>query len=220
MTHPFKMPMKASHIILFVAACLCVCVPVHAQDKNAAKPPVFGNVELPKVFAEYKKQGPAQDFAAEQTVYNGVLERLVSGSARFLSEAEIRGLAALYEKPKQTDEEKKRIGALQEKGDTAAAKYKLLEQTGNPTAAQTQEYTQLEDTQKRGTQVMDGIRNGYAQKLDARRQEVEAKILADIKAAIGKVATERGISIVFTSDVAIWTANDVTADVIKLVNKG
>ena len=117
------------------------------------------------------------------------------------------------------DEDKKRIGALEKKGDDMAAKFKGFEQVASPTEAQKQEYAGLSDAQQRGLEMMKSLQEAYQTRLQARAADVESKALAEVKAAVAKVAQEKGLSVVFTSDVAIWTANDITADVIKQVNK-
>lgn len=206
--------------LFIVAFVLLVSVPVaHAQDKKAAGP-LFGHVDVAQVLNESKAR---QRDVAELTQLAGgfrkVLEELQAANARFLTEAEIKEMATLYEKVTKTDADKKRLQALEDSAAAKATRKRNLENTANPTDEQQQQFGQLRDAEEKGNNSLKAVNDDYSKKIDARQTELNNKTVGEIKNIIGKIAQDKGLSVVFDSQVAIWTANDITQDVIKQVNK-
>lgn len=188
----------------------------HAQAQTAPK---FGSVDMAQVLADSKaRQKGSDELNGTVSTLRKVLQQLQERNARFLSEVEIKELAALYEKPTPTDAEKKRISALEDAATLKSAAKGRLENTASPTEDQRKEYGTLTATEQSGAQVLKGISDGFSQRVDARQADLQTKQLATIKAAITKLAKEQGLSVVFDSQVAYFTANDITADVVKEIN--
>lgn len=190
---------------------------VWAQNNAAA---TFASVDMQRVLTESKaRQQSAQEFGALQQNLQGVLRRLEQGSARFLSDAEIRDLVRLYENQKPTDADKKRIGDLEQKGDLAAAQLRRLEQIASPDDAQRKQFADLNQSQQKGAETLQTVLGDYQKRLGEREREIQTKLEANIRTAIAQVAKEKGIVVVFPSQVALYAANDITADVLKVLNK-
>lgn len=194
-----------------------------ASGGNAAwaqNAPQFASVDMQKVLTDSKaRQQSAQEFGTLQQNLQGVLRRLEQGSARFLNEAEIRELVKLYENTRPGDAEKKRIGELEQKGDLAAAQLRRLEQIANPDDAQRKQFADLNAAQQKGSETLQTVLGEYQTRLRTREGEIQTKLEADIRAAIAQVAKEKNIAVVFPSQVALYAANDITADVLKVLNK-
>lgn len=190
-----------------------------ACAQNAAAP-TFGSVDMARIVNEYKgRQQSVQELGTLQQALSGVLRRLDQGSGRFLTEAEMKELAALYEKPTPSDGEKQRIGALEQKGDLSQTTLRRLENIASPDDAQKKQLSDLTAAQQKGNEYLQALQGGFQQRLSVREGEIQQKISAQVKAAIAKVAQDKKISVVFPADVALYTANDLTSDVLKALNK-
>lgn len=191
-----------------------------AQQNAPASAPKFGSVDIDQVVAESnarkKEIGDRNVFIRN---LNGVMQRLQTGSARFLNEAEMKELAGLYEKETPTDAEKKRIAGLESLAEQRGSQLVSLQNTANLNDTQRKQLTDLTESQQRGEQSMKAVADGLRERLEQRDVQNINKILLDIKGVIGKVAQEKGLTVVFDSKVAVYTANDITADVVKQLNK-
>jgi Skp family chaperone for outer membrane proteins len=210
-------------MFMVMAALLCVVPGAQAQDKKnptPPTPPVFGHVDVALVLNESKaRQRDVAELTQMASTLRGVLQSLQDANARFLTEAEIRELGGLYEKATKTDADKKRITALEDSASAKAERKRKIENTASPTEDQQQQFGQLRDAEEKGQAVLKTINDDYSKRIDARQTELNNKTVTDIKAAIGKIAQDKGLSVVFDSAAAIWTANDITQDVIKQINK-
>jgi len=191
-----------------------------AKQGNAGSAPVFGSVNTQIIANESK--GRKQDMADLDKIVQtmrSVLQQLQEGGARFLTDVEIKELASLLEKPNPTDVEKKRISALEDKGILASGQKRKLELTPNPTDDQKKQFASLTESEQKGMQTIKNLAGEYDKRLGDKELELNNKTVTDIKNKISEVAKEKNISVVFDSQVAIFTANDLTEEVIKRINK-
>src|SRR5689334_11689624 len=108
------------------AAGLCGVLPgsrigvAWAQQKPDAGPQ-FGSIDMQKAAEDSKlRQQNEEEWRTYAEGLDKALQRLASGSARLLSDAEIHELASLYEKPAPLgDADQKRLTALEQKADLA-----------------------------------------------------------------------------------------------------
>ncbi len=179
----------------------------------------FGSVDIGQVLNDSKiRQRDAQELNELGTSFRSVVQQLQTGSARFLTEAEIREYATLLEKPTPNDNDKKRMAALQGNGDAKAAALTRLENVTAPTDEQKKQYSDLTDARQKGDQTVKTIADDMSKRFDARDVELTNKTILDIKAVIAKIAQDKGLAVVFDGKTAWYTANDITAEVIKQVN--
>jgi len=94
-----------------------------------------------------------------------------------------------------------------------------LQQKKEPTPADTASLTSLTNAYQTGQTVLQGIGEGYQSQLKKLSDDDTTQFTKLLKDAIAAVAQQKNLSAVFTSDVAIYTANDITEDVVKRVNK-
>jgi Skp family chaperone for outer membrane proteins len=207
------------------AAAVALPAPAHAQAGGGAAAPAaapkFGHVDLNRLQGNNKPQQEAlQQFNELRDRLAGVLKRLDQSSARFLTEQEVTELAALYEKTTPTEADKKRLGALEGKGDTQAGQLTRLQNVAAPDQAQAAQLSQLTEARDSGTANLQKVADSYDRRLKERQQELTQKALSEIRAAVAKVAQQKGLTAVFTGDVALYTQNDITDDVLKVLNGG
>lgn len=187
---------------------------------QAPAPVQFGMVDVGKVVNESKaRQASTAELVRTEGVYQGILQRLGQGSARFLSEGEIAELARLYENQKPTEAEKKRLAALEEKSDAFKREMTTLQNTPNPDATQTARFTALNTMQDKGVESFNKLNRTLSNRLQEQVREADQKALATVRASVAKVAKAKGLAVVFTGDIAVYATLDVTEDVIKDVNK-
>ncbi len=180
----------------------------------------FGVVDVNKVLNDSKSRTVvAGELQATERSYTAILQRLAQGSARFLSDAEITELAGLYEKAKPTEIEQKKISQLEEKGDQQKREMTTLQNTPKPDDAQTARFTLLNDTFEKGGASLQQLNRALSAKLQEKARDAEQKALGVVRVAVAKVAKAKGLSVVFTGDIAIYATVDITDDVVKEVNK-
>ena len=215
--------MKITRFLAIVAALCAVFISsgAQAQDKKATPPPpAFGHVDVAQVLNESKaRKRDTDELTQLATTLRTVLQDLQNANVRFLSEAEIKELATLYEKPTKTDVDKKRIAALEDSASAKNDRKRKLENTPTPTDEQQQQFGKLREAEEKGQATLKAINDDFARRVDVRQTELNNKTITDIKAVIAKIAQDKGLAVVFDSQVAIYTANDITQDVIKQVNK-
>lgn len=217
-----KIKTQVCALIAVVAALLCLTPMAQAQDKKNTTPatPVFGHVDVQQVLNESKaRQRDIAELTQMANSLRTIWQSLQDANSRFLSEPEIRELAGLYEKATKTDVDKKRITALEDAGTAKAERKRKLENTANPTDEQQQQFGQLRAAEDKGNAILKTLNDEFNKRMETRQAELNNKTVVDIKAVIGKIAQEKGLSVIFDSQVAIWTANDITQDVIKQINK-
>ena len=181
----------------------------------------FGIVNFRKCAAESKlKQELDVKFAELRRQLEGVFQKMRDANAVFLSPAEIKELAGLYEKAQPSDVEKKRIEALQQLADQRAGAAKRLENTaGTLNDEQKKELEKLAQMQQDGATALQGVGDDFKQRIDTRGQEYEDQLAAKVKEAVAAIAKEKNLALVFNADVVIYAATDVTPDVIKALQK-
>lgn len=183
--------------------------------------PKFGSVDMGKLQNEYKgRRAYEQEINKFQTELDGILRRMVQGSAAFLIDAEINELVGLYEKPAPNDADKKRIQTLEAKGDQQSVALSQLQNTASPDAAQQSQLQQLTEAQSRGQRAIQGLNRRYAERIEDKIKELQLKMFADMQVVVAKVAKQKGLAMVFNGSVAVYTENDITEDVLKTLNAG
>jgi Skp family chaperone for outer membrane proteins len=191
-----------------------------AQAQQATGMPVFGNVNVQQVLNESKqRKADFEELNGLVQSMRSAMTQLNEGGARFLTDVEIKELAALLEKKTPTDVEKKRISELDDKGSLKVVQKQRLETNNAATPEQNKQLADLNTMEQKGLVVLKALSEDYARRVEAKEVELNNKTVLAIKATIGTVAKEKGISVVYDSQVAIYTANDLTDEVIKQINK-
>jgi Skp family chaperone for outer membrane proteins len=191
-----------------------------AQGTQPATGPKFGSVDVQRIMNESKAR--QRDGAELQQLVGSlreVMQKLQDSSARFLTEPEIKELAGLFEKKMPTEAEKKRISQLTDAAAIKSSTMRRLENTANATPEESKQLTDLTAAAQKGQEALKNLGGEFQRRLEAREVDLNNKTVTEIKTIIGKIAQEKGLVVVFDSAVAIYTANDITDDVIKQINK-
>lgn len=192
------------------------------QEKNGLR---IALVDPAKLLQEYKFAKSSQD----------ILEKL-DGEAKvaiftwnrfpFLSPQDQDSLSKLILKERTPGQQLTKVEADQEKAlgakhDALLKEYQDL--AAKPIANVTpQDTARLEafNKLKNDTEVRIKSKQTDAQKeIDAKSAEFNQKINKDVHDTIAKVAKEKGINLVFSSQVVYFADTDLTEDVLKVLNK-
>ena len=197
--------------------------PAAAQGRSGggdARAAAIGGVDLQRVFNEYKgKQSAQQDIQGMEQGLNKVIQRLDEASATFLPDKEVRELADLYAKAGATPGDKQRIEALESKAKALGDELRTLQNEKSPSPAQQARLSELMSAGQKGTGMLDQVRQTMLTQLQQKNAALTQKITGEMKTAVAKVAQDKNLSVVFDSNVAVYTSNDITSDVIKHLNK-
>lgn len=179
---------------------------------------VFGSVDITKL----------QQNSARKTKYDTDLRALadrldstfkLQAQSLMLSAADQNELGTLLNTPRPTDAQRAQITALQTRAAGNASRLTELQQKKDPTPADTAQLGVLTDMATSGQKIVTDVGAGYQAQLKKLSDDDNTAFTQVVKEAIAATARERGLSMVFTSDVAVYTTNDITEDVIKRINK-
>lgn len=208
--------------IAFGAAAL-VLASLAASRPAAAAPAAggvqtFGSVDISKLQTDSSRK------TKYDTELRALADRLDStfktqAQSLMLSTADQNELGTLLSKPRPTVADQAQITALQTKAAQAQTQLTNLQQKKDPTPADTQQLGTLTDLSNNSQKILSDIGAGYQAQLKKLSDDDNKAFTAIVKEAIAAAAKERGLSMVFTSDVAVYTTNDITDDVIKRINK-
>jgi Skp family chaperone for outer membrane proteins len=192
----------------------------YAQSATTATVPVYGSVDLQRVARESKlNEQNRAEMGRLQTSLRNVIGQFQQHSAQFLTADEIKEMSDLILKEMPTEAEKKRRQALQDKATAFNSERVKLENTASPTDDNRKRYQELVTLDERGKQAIQALAADFQRRSDDKGIELENRLLTAIRGAVAKVAQEKKLTLVFDGAVAIYSANDITADVVKQINK-
>jgi len=128
-------------------------------------------------------------------------------------------LGTLLSSPRPSEADRAKITALETKATANSQRLIDLQQKKDPTPSDTAQLGQLNDMNAAGQKIVTDIGAGYQARLKKLNDDDTAAFTQAVKDAITATAQQRGLTVVFTSDVAVYTTNDITDDVIKRINK-
>jgi Skp family chaperone for outer membrane proteins len=194
---------------------------------SAADPPkpaiLFGTVDIDKAYIGYEKSATIK--TEMKAAYDRAQLRLdLMKANKLLAQSEIEELVTLSTKPKQEAADKTRMDALLNDSKTRDQELQTLEQKQDATDAEKTRRQELLDQRKKSEE---GYRKAYEQlqtELNTKEAEFLSAARKDIVDAVSAIAKEKAIHIVFNrsigvNDFVIYSALDITEDVIKKLNK-
>lgn len=214
-----KLPHNLRSWMILGALALTVA-PVSARPApdTPAGMPVFGSVDINKI------QGQSARKARYDAELHTLADRLdtafkLQAASVMLSKAEQTELGTLLGKPNPSDPDRAHITALQTQATNAAHELADLQQKKDPSPADTSRMTTLTTQYETGKAALQEIGDQYQAQLKTLSDKDNTEFTVSVREAIASVAQQKGLSVVFTSDIAVYTANDITDDVVKRINK-
>lgn len=192
-------------------------LPVQAAPAAAAVGGQFGGVDLGRILAGYNKKA---DLDSQIQALNQKLQAQFSAqqNSPLLSRDQITRLGVLASKTPRTDAEMAEMTSLQQQSAAAAQELTTLQQKANPTDADKTRLTTLTTQLQGGQQALQEISASYTTQVQAEQDKLSARLSDQVKAAIAAVAQQRGLAAVFNSQYAVYTANDITEEVLRRLN--
>ncbi|MCW3058585.1 MAG: hypothetical protein JWQ02_406 [Capsulimonas sp.] len=184
----------------------------------AADAPAFGSVDLQKIQAGYTKRADLERSIQDINVRLSNQLKTQSGSD-MLNLQQQQELQALLSKTAPTDADKARITALQEQSNKDAAELTALQQKANATADEKARMSALTNQRKAGQQILQQVSESYSEQFKTEADKINGQFTDSVKQAIAAVAKDKNLSVVFDSAVAVYTANDISDEVLKRLNK-
>lgn len=207
-------------LMILGAAALTLASSVTARPVQAAPAgmPTFGSVDIQKLQTQSSKK------AKYDTDLKALADRLDTAfkqqaASIMLSKPDQTELGGLLSKASPTDADRTRIAVLQAQASKTAQELADLQQAKAPTPADTARLAALTTQYQAGQAALQEIGDGYQAQLKKLSDQDNTEFTQSVKEAISAVAQQKGLSVVFTSDIAVYTANDITDDVVKKLNK-
>ena len=207
-------------LLILGAAALTLTSSVLARPAQAAPSgtPTFGSVDIQKLQTQSSKK------SKYDTDLHALADRLdkafkQQASSIMLTKAEQTELGGLLSKAAPSDTDQTRVAVLQAKAVKASQELIDLQQAKAPSPADTARMAALTSQYQTGQTALQEIGDGYQAQLKLLSDKDNADFTLSVKEAIAYVAQQKGLSVVFTSDIAVYTTNDITEDVVKRINK-
>jgi Skp family chaperone for outer membrane proteins len=179
---------------------------------------VFGSVDINKLASDSTKKAKYDDdMRAMADKFDAVFK--VQTSNLMLTKAEQDELGGLLSKPRLTDADRARITALQTESTQETQQYTDLQQKKDPTPADTAQLDTLNTQYQNSQKILQDIGAGYQAQLKKLNDDDSAAFTQNVKEAIKAVAVQKGLTVVFTADIAVYTTNDITDEVLNRLNK-
>jgi Skp family chaperone for outer membrane proteins len=190
---------------------------VRAGDNNPAAP-TFGVIDMERLFQQ--SDGPQQ--LAQQTaqIEGEAGQRLKAiAEGALLSQKEIQEYSQLLAKATPAPADQERMKQLRELSTQNAKRMQTLAGQAALNDAEKKELRELTGRQQQLQQAMPLLQEDLQRNIDMRVKAVERELYTKLRTVVGQVAKEKGYTHVFSADVLIYSANDLTPQVIQKVKK-
>jgi len=207
-----------------VVAAIAMCIVFSLSATGQGKPPSLGmaTVDINKIQAQYKQMNLLQ------TDLNVLKQRLAGQLDRrqqmpLLSEEDQKTLDAIYAKDvaAQTADDKKKIEEITNRGQALNNEFTALRQKAEKdlTDADKKRIKELEDLYVKSQQELGNLRDQSENTIKQFVTQHSEELTNNMRNAIKKIAEQKGIAIVFTTEIAPYAGTDITDQVIAELNK-
>ncbi len=192
-------------------------LPAQAAPAASAAAGQFGGVDLGRILSGYNKRA---DLDGQIQGLNQKLQSQFNAqqNSPLLTREQLTRLGVLVSKSPRTDAETAELTSLQQQAAASAQELTTLQQKANPTDADKARLTTLTTQLQAGQQALQEISASYTAQVQAEQDKLNTRLSDQVKVAIAAVAQQRGLVAVFSSQYAVYTANDITDDVLKRLN--
>lgn len=200
---------------LFIAIIGLVLLGLAAFQNQTAK---FGVVDLSTV-ADKSKLGARekQAFDAFRREVNNILTFI--NNNKVMTAQQRDQLLTLWLTENPTEQQKQQLEQIKSAIQTASNRYAELVRKTNPTPDELTELSEKSALAGVTQDVFPQIQNSLAQELQTRAQEKQTSVLTKAREAAAKYGKQQGFSVIFDSNVVPYAANDVTDEVVKVMDR-
>jgi Skp family chaperone for outer membrane proteins len=191
---------------------------VKAPENKAGA--TFAVVDFQKISAGYKaKDAVETDLRTMQQKFDAQLAR--RDTMPFLTEDEQKQLDAIYDKPTKSDADNNKVKELETKNKQKSEEIEPLRAKKENELNETEKAKLKAASEKLGEakKRFDQLKEDLTTQLNQFGKSKSETLMTKVKAAISKVAADKSIAMVFTSEVALYAGMDITDQVISELNK-
>ncbi len=208
-------------VLILGSITMCTAFAVAATGTPEKNPGAYATVDFAKIQGEYKAKASAEtEIRTMQDKLDRQLQR--RDSMPFLTEDEQKELDRLTDKDvaQRSDAEKKRIEELTNKGVQLSNEVNALRQKQEKdlTDADKKKIRDAEETYVKAQQTFTAMKESRDTKLREYAQSQSEALMKNVRAAIAHVAEQKGVAIVFNSEVAPYAGVDITSSVVTELN--
>lgn len=224
--HPLKInTLRQRHLgvakksaFALVAAILAAGIFATAQPVSAqAGTEQFGSVDMQKVAAAYNKSTTSE--SQMKGLHDQLLQVYSTQAANpMLNVDQQTQLGNLLLKANPTDADKAQIQTLESQSQKDSQALAALQQQKTLSDSDRAQLASLTAEQQTGAQALQTVQDDYQQRMQQENDQLVQQISDDIRAAVAAVAKQKGLTLVFSSDAVIYSANDITQTVIAKLN--
>ncbi len=208
--------LRAAVLTLAMTALLAPAPAVQAAPAASAYP--FGSVDLGKILTGYSKKAALDDQIKALNDQLDAQFKEQEGSD-MLNKTQQQQLTALLAKSPRSAADTAQITLLEQQSAKDTQELIGLQQKSSPTAADSARLTALTQQHQAGQQALQDTADELKTKLQAEQDRLSTQLTDTIKAAVAAVAQQRGLTVVFNAQVAVYSANDITTEVLARLNK-
>lgn len=178
----------------------------------------FAVIDLKKTVDNYTETAKAQqELAALDKTLRDTYDNKEAG--RFLDDNERKELETLQAVANPSAEQKKRLDELVQMNNARAQTFRGLQLNPNRTASEEQEYKTLQARSDKMDKELDELADRLQEQLRKKQEEIGNKLNESIQKAINTVATQKSIPAVFDKTAVLFGGQDITDDVLAVLNK-
>ena len=122
-------------------------------------------------------------------------------------------------KDKQTPEDKASLDRIAQAAKDADSQYRALTTKSNPTPTEIAALDEFNRRKDQNEKLLQAWGQEFQNDITTLRDQVDKDALAKVRDAVTQVAKDQGFSVVFVTDVAPYSANDITDAALKAMNK-
>jgi outer membrane protein len=181
-------------------------------------------VDIDSVSAQYteltSRQAELGTWVQEKKGYLGAMQDFM-----FVSGEEFQEASRIYQAPKAqwSEEQKKREAELRSVSGNNEKKFLDLQAKPARTPEEQNQFSTLRDTFQARDRDLKAISAEFDKQLKQKRDDVQGKLVASVRAVIEKVSKEKGYQLVIDKSAVYFVAapiDDITEEVLKSLNAG
>ncbi|KAA0225456.1 hypothetical protein FCG40_09540 [Fimbriimonadia bacterium ATM] len=180
--------------------------------------PKFGVVDL-GVIAEKSKLGAKKK--VEFDTMKGKINELMNfiGTHKVVSAEECQKLRELWLTEKPTDDQKKQLDNMKTSVVQRKGEWDTLVRKVNPDAAEKDRLNTLAEMTNASREVLRQWNSEFGVLMQQLANSSEQEVVDKVREAVKKHAKAQGYTMVFETTVAVYGANDVTEDALKVMDQ-
>jgi Skp family chaperone for outer membrane proteins len=205
-------------VLSTIVLCIVFAVSASGQDKKTGS--TFATVDFQKIATSYgQREEVEKTIRTMRAKFDARLQR--RDNMPLLTEVEQKELDTLTEKDNPSDADKKRIKELTDKGQRLGTEIQALRQKADKdlTDADKQKIKDAEAAFIQAQQQYGNMKEDLTNQLQQYGTTNGDKLVGQIREAVKRVAEQKGVSIVFSSEVALYAGADLTDPVLAELNK-